>query len=34
VCKYNKCDVDLWHELKELKEKFEKGDLGSIGENK
>ena len=27
VCQYGQKDVDLWHELKELKEKFEKGEV-------
>lgn len=27
VCRYNKKDVDLWYEIKELKEKFEKGEI-------
>jgi len=33
VCSRGKKTVDLWHELEELKKKFEKGELRSIGEN-
>lgn len=34
VCHRGLKEVDLWHELKELKEKFDLGELGSMGENK